>query len=96
MAAYLNQNYYGNESYGVAAAAKGYFGVELKDLTLAQAAILAALPKSPSTYDLVQNANIECLDPGAETSDAETCNESQLVVPAGRGDRARVATWCST
>ncbi len=82
MAAYLNQNYYGNESYGVAAAAKSYFGVQLKDLTLAQAAILAALPKSPSTYDLVQNATIECLDPGADTSTAETCDKSQLVVPS--------------
>ena len=29
----------------------------------------------------MQNANIECLDPGAETSDAETCTKSQLVVP---------------
>ena len=82
MAAYLNQNYYGNESYGVAAAAKGYFGVtNLQDLTLAQAAILAALPKSPSTYDLVQNADIVCLDPGADQSEADDCNESQLVVP---------------
>ena len=81
IAAYLNQNYYGNESYGVAAAAKSYFGVELKDLTLAQAAILAALPKSPSTYDLVQNAELVCLDPGAEESEADECKESELVVP---------------
>ena len=79
MAAYLNQNYYGNESYGVAAAAREYFGVELKDLTLAQAAILAALPQAPSTYDLVQNAEIECVDP---TADPETCDKTQLVVPA--------------
>ena len=56
MAAYLNQNFYGNNSYGVKAAAKSYFGVELQDLTLAQAAILAALPQSPSSYDLVRNA----------------------------------------
>jgi peptidoglycan glycosyltransferase len=81
MAAYLNQNYYGNESYGVAAAARGYFGKDLKDITLAQAAILAALPKSPSTYDLVQNAVVECLDPGADASDTDTCKKSQLVVP---------------
>ena len=83
MAAYLNQNYYGNESYGVAAAARGYFGVDLKDLTLAQAAILAALPKSPSTYDLVQNAALECLDPGSDPTDTgDTCKNTQLVVPA--------------
>ncbi len=83
MAAYLNQNYYGNESYGVAAAARGYFGIDLKDLTLAQAAILAALPKSPSTYDLVQNAVLECLDPGSDPTDTgDTCKNTQLVVPA--------------
>ena len=55
---YLNQNFYGNQSYGVAAAAKSYFGVtDLKKLTLAQAAILAAIPQSPSDYDLVKNAD---------------------------------------
>ena len=78
MAAYLNQNYYGNESYGVKAAAKSYFGAELGDLTLAQAAILAAIPKAPSSYDLVQNANEECADP---SQDADTCTDTRLVVP---------------
>ncbi len=58
--AYLNQNYYGNQSYGIKAAAEGYFGVELAELTPAQAAILAALPKSPSNYDLVRNAIERC------------------------------------
>ena len=80
MAAYLNQNYYGNDSYGVKAAAKGYFGVELADLTLAQAAIIAALPQSPSSYDLVANAVEECLD-AVQAEDA-ACTESRLVVPA--------------
>ena len=42
--AYLNQNYYGNQSYGVKAAADAYFGKELADLTPAQAAILAGAP----------------------------------------------------
>ena len=57
IAAYLNQNFYGNNSYGVKAAAKSYFGIDdLSKLTLAQAAILAALPQSPTTYDLVRNA----------------------------------------
>ncbi len=78
MAAYLNQNYYGNESYGVAAAAEAYFGKELAELTLAEAAIIAALPQSPSTYDLVRNAVEECLEPGEEE---DTCAKSQLVVP---------------
>jgi len=55
--AYLNQNFYGNSSYGVAAAARGYWGItDLKKLTLAQAAILAAIPQSPTDFDLVKNA----------------------------------------
>ena len=64
IAAYLNQNYYGNESYGVAAAAQGYFGKALDDLTLAEAAIIAALPQSPSAYDLVRNAEERVPRPG--------------------------------
>ncbi len=78
MAAYLNQNYYGNDAYGVAAAAQAYFGVDLQNLDLAQAAILAAIPKAPSSYDLVQNAVDECIDPNAPQ---DTC-QTQLVVPA--------------
>jgi membrane peptidoglycan carboxypeptidase len=55
--AYLNQNYYGNGSYGIKAAARSYFGVDdLSKLTLGQVALLAALPQSPSSYDLVRNA----------------------------------------
>ena len=56
MESYLNNNYYGNRSYGVAAAAQSYWKKDLKDLTLAQYAILAGIPKSPTAYDLVQNA----------------------------------------
>ena len=54
---YLNQNFFGNQSYGIAAAASGYFGItDLSQLDPSQSAILAALLKSPSTYDLVYNA----------------------------------------
>ncbi|MBA2315498.1 MAG: transglycosylase domain-containing protein, partial [Chloroflexi bacterium] len=50
--AYLNEIYYGHDAYGIAAAARVYFGIEkLSELTPAQAALLAALPKSPSTMD---------------------------------------------
>ncbi len=56
--AYLNLNFYGNQSYGIAAAAEGYFGVtDLSKLTPAQAAILAAILQAPSYYDLVANAD---------------------------------------
>ena len=55
---YFNQIYYGNQSYGVKAAAGTYFGVgDLNQLTLGQMALLAGLPQLPSEYDPVQNAN---------------------------------------
>ena len=55
--AYLNEIFYGHDAYGVAAAARIYFGVtDLTKLTPAQAALLAGLPKSPSTFDPYQYA----------------------------------------
>ena len=48
---YLNEIYYGSLSYGVAAAADTYWDKKVKDLTLAQAAMLAGLPQSPGQYD---------------------------------------------
>ncbi|MFP5342682.1 MAG: transglycosylase domain-containing protein [Candidatus Limnocylindria bacterium] len=75
--AYLNQNYYGNQTYGVKAAYERYFGKAFteENVTPAEAAILAALPQSPSNYDLVRNAIVECgvtIDEGAECPAAET------------------------
>ena len=53
---YFNQIYYGNQAYGVKAAAATYFGVtDLTKLTLGQTALLAGLPQLPSTYDPVQD-----------------------------------------
>ncbi|MBR1778735.1 MAG: penicillin-binding protein 1A [Alphaproteobacteria bacterium] len=48
---YLNQIYLGHYSYGVAAAALNYFNKSLDELTLAESAFLAALPKGPNNYD---------------------------------------------
>ena len=48
---YLNEIYLGSGSYGVAAAALNYFDKSLDELTLAEAATLAALPKAPNNYD---------------------------------------------
>ncbi len=45
---YLNQIYFGHGAYGVEQAARGYFGKNVEDLTLAEAALLAGLPKAPS------------------------------------------------
>ncbi|PCE28861.1 penicillin-binding protein [Paraburkholderia acidicola] len=52
---YMNQIYLGERAYGFAAAARVYFGEDLKDVTLAQAAMLAGLPKAPSAYNPVVN-----------------------------------------
>ena len=52
---YLNEIYLGNRSYGVAAAALNYFDKALEDLTIAEAAYLAAIPKGPSNYHPVLN-----------------------------------------
>lgn len=48
---YLNQIYLGQRSYGFAAASQIYFGKQLKDLSLAESALLAGLPKAPSRYN---------------------------------------------
>ncbi|WP_313076120.1 penicillin-binding protein 1A [Melaminivora sp.] len=52
---YMNQIYLGNRAYGFAAAAETYFGKPLKSLTIAEAAMLAGLPKAPSAYNPISN-----------------------------------------
>jgi membrane peptidoglycan carboxypeptidase len=80
MTAYLNQNFYGNQSYGVKAASFGYFGVDLPELTLAQYAVLAAIPQSPTKFDLMRNAVREC---SVEVEEGANCpaDEVTLIVP---------------
>ena len=82
--AYLNQNYYGNQSYGVKAAVRGYFGIDISKIDPAQAAIIAGLPKSPSNYDLVRNAQEKCT---TEVADEADCPKTQSRRPEGRHDR---------
>ncbi len=52
---YMNQIFLGQRSYGFSMAARTYFGKELKDVTIAEAAMLAGLPKAPSAYNPVSN-----------------------------------------
>ncbi|MFN8532599.1 MAG: transglycosylase domain-containing protein [Dehalococcoidia bacterium] len=52
---YFNEIYYGNLSYGISAAAEGYFDKKPKDLTLAESALLAGLPQAPSLYNPIVN-----------------------------------------
>ena len=65
--AYLNEIFYGRGSYGIAAAARVYFDKELDELTVAETALLAALPQSPTTLDPYRYA--------------EEDDEGRLVVP---------------
>ncbi len=64
---YLNSNYYGNLAYGVEAASQVYFGKPVSELTLAEAAMLAAIPQSPAlnpidNYDLARERQRLVLD----------------------------------
>ena len=52
---YMNQIFLGQRAYGFAAASDIYFGKPIKDLTVAEAAMLAGLPKAPSAYNPIRN-----------------------------------------
>src|ERR1041385_7570830 len=54
---YLNQIDLGNRAYGVEAASQRYFGKSVRDLNVAEAATLAAIPKAPSRYNPRRNPN---------------------------------------
>ena len=52
---YMNQIYLGNRAYGFAAASEAYFGKPLQSISVAEAAMLAGLPKAPSAYNPISN-----------------------------------------
>lgn len=52
---YMNQIYLGQRAFGFSSAAQIYFGKELQDISIAEAAMLAGLPKAPSAYNPVVN-----------------------------------------
>jgi membrane peptidoglycan carboxypeptidase len=56
--AYLNEIFYG-QAYGIAAAANVYFRKDLDELSVAEAALLASIPQSPTKFDLYKNAKVE-------------------------------------
>lgn len=55
---YLNQIYFGSGAYGVESAARIYFDKSVKDLDLAECALLAGLPKAPTRYSPMMNKNL--------------------------------------
>jgi penicillin-binding protein 1A len=83
---YLNRVYFGSGAYGVEAAAQRYFGKSAKNVTLAEAAMLAGLVKSPSR--LAPNRNPEGAEKRAQTvltamADAKFITEPQAQVAIG-------------
>jgi penicillin-binding protein 1A len=80
LTAYLNDIYFGQEAYGIEAAAGAYFGVHAKQLSLEQAALLAGLPQAPSAYDPLTR-------PGAAT--ARRAEVLQAMLQAGDISHAR-------
>jgi penicillin-binding protein 1A len=91
---YMNQIYLGNRAYGFAAAAETYFGKALKDITVAEAAMLAGLPKAPSAYNPISNPKRarsrqlyiidRMLDNGFITAEeAETARKQELRIKSG-------------
>ncbi len=56
---YLNQIYFGHGAYGVQVAAKNYFGHDVSEVDLAEAALLAGLPRAPSRYSPARKGNTD-------------------------------------
>lgn len=52
---YLNQAYFGARAYGIEAASQTYFGKSVDQITIAEAALLASIPKAPSLYSPIRN-----------------------------------------
>jgi penicillin-binding protein 1A len=103
---YLNRVYFGSGAYGVEAAAQRYFGKSARNVTIAEAAMLAGLVKSPSR--LAPNRNPEGAEARAKTvlaamAEAKFITQSQAqasighpeisVKPAGAGTINYVADW---
>ncbi|HZR72806.1 penicillin-binding protein 1A [Bradyrhizobium sp.] len=103
---YLNRVYFGSGAYGVEAASQRYFGKSARHVTLAEAAMLAGLVKSPSR--LAPNRNPEGAEQRAQTvlaamADAKFITEAQAqasighpsynVKPVGAGTVNYVADW---
>ncbi|BAL26501.1 penicillin-binding protein 1A [Azoarcus sp. KH32C] len=95
---YINQIYLGQRAYGFSAAARAYFDKSLKDLTIAEAAMLAGLPKAPSAYNPIVNPKRATLrqhyvlrrmyETGAiDERTLEAANAERLVLASGHSNQ---------
>jgi penicillin-binding protein 1A len=91
---YMNQIFLGNRAYGFAAASETYFGKPLKDISIAEAAMLAGLPKAPSSYNPISNPKRarsrqlyiidRMVENGFITADeAQTAKDEELKIKSG-------------
>src|SRR5947208_366409 len=80
--AYLNRIYYGNQAYGVEAAAETYFGKTARQLSLSEAALLAGLPQAPTALDPFTNPNR-----ARARQPAPTCRAGSTTWPSFRASR---------
>ena len=94
---YLNQIYLGNNSYGIAAAARSYFGKDIRHLDISEIAMLAALPKAPSAlnpfihYDKAKGRRdwvISRMTEEKMISDADAIKFSRLSIALNKKDIA--------
>lgn len=94
---YMNQIFLGNRAYGFAAASEAYFGKPLKDISIAEAAMLAGLPKAPSAYNPISNPRrarsrqlyiIERMEENGfiTSAQAEAAKKEELAVRANAGN----------
>ncbi|WP_127076888.1 transglycosylase domain-containing protein [Rhodomicrobium lacus] len=103
---YLNRVYFGGGNFGIGAAAHSYFGKEPKDVTLAEAALLAGLIKAPSYYsptsnmDRARDRSKEILRILAETDQIDInqyaealAHPAELKVPPSKPGFGFVADW---
>ena len=100
---YLNQIDLGNRAFGVEAASQRYFGKSVRDLNVAEAATLAAIPKAPSRYNPRKNPNLNIQrrntvlnllrdDGGLDERDAERWKAYPLLL-SSRSDFSGVAQY---
>jgi membrane carboxypeptidase/penicillin-binding protein len=85
---YMNQIFLGQRAYGFAAAAEIYFGKPLKDVTVAEAAMLAGLPKAPSAYNPIANPSAPRSASATSSTACSTTASSPRAARRGAGTGA--------
>src|SRR5215813_110687 len=86
---YLNQVYFGNGAYGVEAASRTYFGKSVTEIGLREAALLAGLPRAPTTYSPFDHPDAPSV--GARSSFVASSSTARSRIPTPRSSRAPIS-----